>query len=88
MLCAHPHQGRYIVISLPPTSRKAVQLACWSSAGNCTAYPITCLNPRSSLLIALLQRARARPSTYITPTSPRQSLLFPISATVDAPKSP
>src|SRR5262249_30830249 len=51
--CSRPHGLR-----LPPpqsgsihhdlvttASRKTVHLACWSSAGNGTAYPIACPNP-------------------------------------------
>jgi len=57
MACTYPNQDRYIVISLPTTSRQAVDLACWSFAGDATAYPIDCLNPHSGCFFGFLQSA-------------------------------
>ena len=76
------------MISLPTASRKATHLACWSSAGNGTAYPIPCLNPYSGRFFASLQNALAWPRTPITPIPASHILLSPLWATVNAIKSP
>ena len=88
MACAHPDQDRFIMISLPTASRKAINLACWSFAGNGTAYPIPCLNPYSGRFFAFRQSALATPRTHITPISASYILLSAIWATADATNSP
>src|SRR5215813_7313927 len=83
--CSRPHGLR-----LPPpqlgsihhdlvttASRKAVHLACWSSAGNGTAYPIASPNPHCRRVFRLLPTALARPRTPIAPLSPLPKLLVP-----------
>jgi len=76
------------VISLPTTSRKAVDLACWSFAGDATVYPIAGLNPYSGCFFSFLQTALHWSRTHIklksSPLQPRPLGL----ATVDATNSP
>jgi Putative transposase len=84
MARGYPHQDRYLVISLPPASRKAVHLP----AGN----------PRQrrrlpNRLSQRLQRQYFRPSPEVRPPTSKpyrhaQRFLTSNSATVGAPKSP
>jgi hypothetical protein len=85
MARAHPNQDRYIVISLPTASRKAIHIVSRSSAGYGTAYPIPCLNPHSPWFFAILQSALHWSRTHIKlksfPTQPQPPGLVTVHAT-------
>jgi hypothetical protein len=88
MACARPNQDRYIVMSLPTASRKAIHLAYWSFAGDATAYPILCLNPHSGWFFAVLQSALySSPTHSKLKSSPAQTSPLRL-ATGDATNSP
>jgi hypothetical protein len=76
------------VISLPAASRKAIHLACWSSAGYGTPHPVTRLNPHSARLFTFRQSAIASPRTHIKPKSSLAQPLPPGLATFDPTKPP
>jgi hypothetical protein len=59
MASPYPNQDRYIVISLPTTSRKAIHSARWSFAGDAIAFTNFCLNPHSGCFFIILQSARS-----------------------------
>ena len=88
MACAYPNQDRYIVMSLPTASRKAIHLACWSVAGDATAYPIPSLNPHGGCFFAFLQSAPHWSPTHNKLKSSPAQPLPPPWATVDATKPP
>ena len=88
MACARPNQDRYIVMSLPTASRKAIHFASWSFAGHATAYPILCLNPHSRWFFPFLQSALHSSPTHIKLISSPAQPLPPSLATVDATNSP
>jgi hypothetical protein len=88
MAGARPNQDRYIVMSLPTASRKAIPLARWSFAGHATAYPSLCLNPHSGWFFAFLQSALYSSPTHIKLiSSPAQPTPLGLD-TVDATQSP
>jgi hypothetical protein len=88
MACARPNQDRYIVMSLPTASRKAVHFARWSFAGDATAYPIVYLNPHSGWFFPFLQSAlHWLPTHSKLKSSPAQPTCLGL-ATVDATNSP
>ena len=88
MACAHPDQDRYLVISLPTDSCKAIHLACWSFAGDAIAYPIACLNPHNGCFFGFLQSALHWSRTHIKLKSFPAHPLTRHLATVDATNSP
>jgi hypothetical protein len=84
MACTYTNQDRYIVISSPTASLKAIHLACRSFTGDATACPIPCLNPHSDCFFAFLQSALHSSRTHIKlKSSPAHPMPRPL-ATVDA----